>query len=243
MISRDGTSAELAHHPSAPCDALRDLPRAGVYHPAKPIVRADRILRIQGYTRERRVRPAIREAAERCANDIGALIDPVLHYRRVPIRALEPDRLAVGAGTVLSCAAFVKFFAGCTEVVVFVLTLGPGVDDTVAARSAQDELLDAVLLETAGWLCIEACTKSFADALRRWAIPSGLNVATRMGPGYSYRMDGREVAWSLDDQAPPFALFAGTDLPVTLLESCAMMPKMSRSGLFGLAPICKDDAG
>ena len=35
-----------------------------------------------------------------------------------------------------------KFFAGCTEVVVFVLTLGPGVDDTVAARSAQDELLD-----------------------------------------------------------------------------------------------------
>lgn len=218
-----------------PTGQLLELTDAGVFHPTKPTVPANRILRIQGYHGQKRVRPAIRESAERWGTDVATLLDPILHYRRIPIQSIEPDRLILADGTTFMCPAFTKFMTGCHEVVAFVLTLGPGVDATVMELSERFEMLDALLLETAGWLCIEACTKNFADELRRWALPRGLSVAMRMGPGYSYRIHGLEVAWSLWDQKPLFDLFKGETLPVMLLESCAMLPKMSRSGLFGLA--------
>ena len=64
--------------------------------------------------------------------------------------------------------------------------------------------------------------------------PEGLRPTQRMGPGYSYKVDGGLEMWSLEDQRQLFEVFEGVDLPVRLLESCAMLPKMSRSGLYGL---------
>jgi hypothetical protein len=215
---------------------LCDLALHGVYRPRPLQIRADRILRIQGYVAANKIRPAIREAAERCARRAIDLADPVLHYRRVPVTAIEEDRLFLESGATLSCVAFPKYLSGCQEVVIFVMTLGPAFDAAVIALSEEFDLLDALLLETAGWLCIEAATKSFADDLRTWARGQGLAVSLRMGPGYGYRLDGKKVSWSLDDQKPLFGLFGDAALPVQLLESCAMLPKMSRSGLFGLLP-------
>ncbi len=67
--------------------------------------------------------------------------------------------------------------------------------------------------------------------------PEGLRLTRRMGPGYSYKINGDETMWSLEQQHQLFEVFDGEDLPVRLLESCAMMPKMSRSGLYGLVPV------
>ncbi len=51
----------------------------------------------------------------------------------------------------------------------------------------------------------------------------------RLGPGY--------VDWPLEEQAALVALLDGAPLPVRLLDSCAMIPKKSRSGLYGLRPL------
>jgi cobalamin-dependent methionine synthase I len=65
-----------------------------------------------------------------------------------------------------------------------------------------------------------------------------LSLGPRLGPGYSYKRpgssDGARVMWPLEQQRELFALFAGSALPVELMESAAMRPKMSRSGLIGL---------
>jgi hypothetical protein len=57
-----------------------------------------------------------------------------------------------------------------------------------------------------------------------------------MGPGYAYRVGSLQVDWPLEDQRELFTLLEGGPLPVTLMSSCAMFPKLSRSGLFGVAP-------
>jgi hypothetical protein len=97
------------------------------------------------------------------------------------------------------------------------------------------DLLEALFLETAGWLSIEQTTRSFVAALHRWARLSGFRVSPRMGPGYEYHVDGRQVRWRLEDQGPLFSVFDSDPLPVRLLDSYAMLPKMSRSGLFGVS--------
>lgn len=213
-----------------------DLPDYGVFHPPQPQPRADRMLRVQGYRRIEAVRPAIREAAEHCASLATNLIAPTIHYRRVPVRRVDGEHMALRGGGGFSCAAFPKMLAGSQEIVVFVLTLGQALDTAAIELMDKFDLLEALFLETAGWLSIEQATRSFAGALHRWARVAGCGLSSRMGPGYAYHVGGREVSWRLEDQVPLFALFEQREpLPVRLLESCAMLPKMSRSGLFGVS--------
>jgi hypothetical protein len=121
-------------------------------------------------------------------------------------------------------------------VVAFVLTLGPQLDAHVHELTGNDDLLGALLLETAAWLCVEDATRQFTRHLRDAAAARGMRITSRLGPGYSYRIGDSTCVWPLEEQAQLFALFAGAQLPVTLLESGAMQPRMSRSGMIGIAP-------
>jgi len=49
--------------------------------------------------------------------------------------------------------------------------------------------------------------------------------------------------WPLEEQIGLFGLFKNAHLPVTVMASCAMQPKMSRSGLFGTAPLRQLEPG
>jgi hypothetical protein len=167
-------------------------------------------------------------AAQLCSSRVG--------YRRVPIRAIRNDVLEVDGGVQFHCDVFARVLHGCTEAAVFVLTVGPRLDARVMELTEAGDLLDALLLETAGWLCIEDATRQFKVHLRQEANARDHRITSRMGPGYSYKLDGRMCTWPLEEQISLFGLFDGAALPVTVMESSAMQPKMSRSGLFGVGP-------
>lgn len=223
--------------PKAPFPAADPTAPVERFRPARPDVRAERILRIQGYGDLGKVRPAIRRAAEYAAELAAQLSEPVVCFRRVEVRSLAGPRLELDGGITLQCAAFERLLAGCREAVPFVLTVGPGLDRKVVEFTESGEgLLEALLLETAGWLAIEDATRQFRAAERERAESRGLRITPRLGPGYQYAADGGECEWQLTDQPALFRLFGDAPLPVRVLPSCAMLPKISRSGLFGVRP-------
>jgi hypothetical protein len=205
--------------------------------PQAPNIQAERILRIQGYSDLKRVRPAIRQASESAAAQAPELSEPRVAYRRVAIRTVQDGLLELSSGCQFHCKAFDQILRGCTEAAAFVLTVGPKLDDLVVELADQGELLDALLLETTGWLCIEDATRQFKVHLRQQEIAMGRRITSRMGPGYTYKVDKATCTWPLEEQALLFGLFGAADLPVSLMHSSAMQPKMSRSGLFGIAPL------
>jgi hypothetical protein len=207
------------------------------YVPQAPVVRPERILRIQGYSDLDRVRPAIRRSAQAMAMLAAELSAPAVGFRRVPIVDIRDDVLEVEGGVRFHCDAFASVLAGCVEIAAFALTVGPRLDDQVVKLTDAGELLDALLLETAGWLCIEDATRQFKVSLRELANAGNRRITSRMGPGYTYKVGARACIWALEEQGRLFSLFDGAILPVSLMASCAMQPKMSRSGLFGIAPI------
>lgn len=194
------------------------------------------MLRIQGYTHPDRVRRPIRRAAEQAAATVERLAEPSACYRRFRVDACDTHGLRLAGGTTLHCAAFPWYLGDCTEVAVFVLTAGARIDAELQ-RMDDEALLEMLFLETAGWLAVEAITKALTGHLRETARREGLRITRRMGPGYTYSSRGDEATWALEEQRTLFALLGDADLPVTMMESCAMQPKMSRSGLIGLAPI------
>ena len=201
------------------------------------------VLRMQGYKDPARVRPRIREIAARMAAEAEALAAPVAWTRRVAIVGCDAGTLrldphgAAPQGTaphgataqVFRCGEFGRRLGGCRAAVVFVVTLGDAIDEAADALQRDEDMVGALFLEMAGWLAIERATKALTERLAAQARAEGCRLSRRMAPGYG--------DWALEEQAGLFALFEGSALPVRLLESCAMLPRKSRSGLWGLRPL------
>ena len=215
---------------------LRDQPY-GHFTGARIEVPVGPLLRLQGYRDMARVRPRVREIATRMAALAGTLVAPETTYRRVRIGSCTPAALVLETGaetgaetaTTFHGAEFAKVLGRCREVVVFVLTLGAGLDAETERFTANEEIVEALFLEMAGWIAVERVTRNFAGHLASLVRDENLAPTRRLGPGY--------VDWPLEEQAALFGLLDGAPLPVRLLESCAMIPKKSRSGLYGLRPL------
>ena len=216
-------------------------PGVDLYRPPRLNLSVEHVLRVQGYNDPARVRPAIRAAAESAAALVRQSSTPAVWSRRVAVTGLADDRLSLDGGVTLTSPAFAKYLAGCTEAVAFVLTLG-GAFDTIRQNMNADRLLEMVLMDAAGWMAIEEATQAFTRHIGGKAQADGMQTTRRLAPGYAFRIGDAKVEWKLEDQEQLFTLFAGVDLPVRLLESCAMLPRMSRSGLFGLRPAAPLDA-
>ncbi len=207
------------------------------FAPQPAPVRVERILRIQGYSDLSVVRPAILNAATAMAALALELSTPSVAYRRVRVLGTRDGVLELVGRLRFHCKVFERTLRDCTEVIPFVLTVGHKLDARVIEFANSGELLDALLLETAGWLCIEDATRQFKFHLREESLARGYRITSRLGPGYSYKIGAETCTWSLEEQRPLFAAIGQAGLPVSLMSSCAMQPKMSRSGLFGLAPL------
>lgn len=206
----------------------------GSFRAGPVAVAAERLLRIQGYSDPHRVRARIREAAEYAAGLAGEIADGRVGFRRVAVTRLAGDELELDARHTFHCAAFERFLAGCDSVVAFVLTAGAAFDARIDEMMHGDRPVEGLFLDSAGWLVVEAVTRRFAEALKVDCAKQGLRLTRRLGPGYSYRLAAGMASWDLAEQRGLFAALGGVPLPSRLMDSAAMQPKMSRSGLYGL---------
>ena len=201
-----------------------------------PTPKIDGVLKVQGYKDINKVRPAVRSAAQTGINAFVEQAIPQVCYRVIKVQTIN-RRCAVFEGEVpLNSRIFEQYLSGSTEAVVFVLTVGSPIDEQTTQWMNEDKLVEALFLESAAWLGIEDITKQFVLKLRSWATQQSLRITRRLGPGYSYPIEGQKIMWDLTDQQPLFELLGEANSSVRLLESSAMLPKMSRSGMFGLIP-------
>lgn len=222
--------------PEAMIDELRCDERGGVMRLPGVTIRPDQILRIHGYRDLTKTRPLIRETAEAIAKRAENLIVPEVYYRRLDVVSMDGADLVLEGDIALQSEAFARFLPGAKQVVIAISTMGRALDLDTASHSERGDLLEALFLETCGWLGINTVTARFTGLLHRWARQEGCDVTSRLGPGYGYKVNGRVVYWAMEQQRQLFAAFDESELPVKLTDSCVMLPKMSRSGMFGIIP-------
>lgn len=200
-------------------------------------VRADRILRIQGYSDPARVRARIRAAARDVADLAGDLATGEVGYRQLGVSRLEGGVLELDGRHRFECEGFDHYLTGCSQALLFVLSAGAAFEAHTEAFMREDRPVHALFLDTAGWLAVESVTHQFTERLRRACAARALRLTRRLGPGYSYHVGGRTSHWDLAQQRVLFAALGDAPLPARLMDSATMHPKMSRSGLFGLRAI------
>ena len=202
-----------------------------------PEPKIDAVLKIHGYKDMEKVRRAIRAAAQTAIQVFIENTTPVVSYRIVDIQSVDDSEIVLSDDVHLKSPIFMHYLNNSRQAVAFALTVGKNIDERTIEWMEQDQLVEALFLESAAWLGVENATKQFVLIVRNWALQHELRISRRLGPGYSYPIDGKQVEWELHDQKSLFRLLDDdADLPVSLMESSAMLPKMSRSGLFGLIP-------
>lgn len=155
-----------------------------------------------------------------------ALAVPAARLRLVRVGAVAPARVSVPDGPVFSGQAVARHLADAREAIAFVLTLGAALETEIAALGQRQDLLEAYLLDLAGWAGIEAAVRMLRRDLVA-ALPRA-RVSHRLGPGHR--------DWPLTEQSALLSLLDGEDAPVHLSEHGVLIPFKSISGLFAVRP-------
>lgn len=195
----------------------------------RPRVAPDLILRLQKYKRLEAVPAPVREAARAMAGLAETLVEPQGRLLRVPVRHVEPGgSVLVANGVRFQSRALARLLRGATEIIVVLLTLGPKLETRAQELMGEEQLLEALLLDTAGWVAMDALGRDVRRRLAAEARAAGMLLTHRMAPGYA--------DWGLEEQRVLFSAFGEDTLPVRLTEACVMLPRKSVSGIHGLIP-------
>lgn len=186
------------------------------------------VLRLSRYRRRDEVSPAIWDAARGMAARAEALAEPRALLALAEVARADADGARLGDGSRFSGRAIGRLLAPCPQAVVFVLTLGPRLEAEAAALADRQELLEAYLLDRAGWAVIEAAVRALRADLVTALRPRGWRATGRLGPGH--------LDWPLEEQRGLLGLFGETQDLVRLSEHGVLVPFKSVSGAFGLAP-------
>lgn len=188
-------------------EELRDL---------KLSVRPERVLRAH-YPAHAAVAPEVRATAEAMAAHALEIATPIAWLRQVPIDALA-----------FTSATLKNSLRGCSAAQLFVVTLGPRIDERVSQLFEAMDGLEGLFLDTAGWLALQSALGALRRLLGARARAEGGRLTRRAGPGY--------LDWPIEEQpALVGALAAGAALPgIEVLESGAILPEKTITGLFGL---------
>jgi len=186
------------------------------------------ILRRQRYRDLARVPTPVVEVAAAMASLAERLVEPRALLLPIRIGAVKEQEVQLAGGPIFHSRALASMLRASDHAALFILTLGPRLEAEVAALSEAGELLEAVLLDTAGWGAIEGGVRAIrAHLIERWRA-TGRAVTHRLAPGY--------LDWPLPEQQLLFDCFEGANDLVQLTESGVMVPLKSVSGVYGVSP-------
>lgn len=114
------------------------------------------------------------------------------------------------------------------NVIVYVVTIGSGIDDEVKSMMRRNEMFDAYLLNGIG----AGAAEMVANDLNRYMNDTNTEINykyRRLSPGYG--------DWNISDQTKIFELLNPEKyMGVKLTDSHLMLPEKSTSGIMGLTP-------
>ena len=123
--------------------------------PPAPRLRIEPLLRFQRYRDLDKVAPAIREVAQEMVRAGQKLAVPRVTFMLRQVHHVGPATLALADGPTFNGRCFTTHISKASQVVCFLITIGPDLDDRVTELGSGGELLEALFLDTAGWLAIE----------------------------------------------------------------------------------------
>lgn len=202
-----------------------------------PNVSAFQILRTHGYRNKGTIKKKILESVNKALERLSFYSLPVGYFCINEISQKLSNAIILKNGTVFKCEVFDERLKDSKFLIIFVLSLGKRIDDKINKISNDlNEPLGGLFLENACWLALELILKDARSKIIQFAKSKNMIIENRMAPGNSYpsKIFKKRIMWELEEQRILFKLFENKNISVSINNSCTMIPRMSRSGIFGL---------
>lgn len=174
----------------------------------------------------RRLRQSLEKEGRNLGQMLRRWINPRLSYTVREITSTEGGRIMLSDGMILESPKLARTVRGCSRLLCFIATIGPGIENAVQRFSQEYRLTDGYVLDTIGSIMIEDVVETFQDMMRKKAHMTGEGVTLRFSPGY--------CDWPVTEQKKLFTLVDAIRIGVTLTSSLLMTPRKSISGVFGV---------
>jgi len=188
----------------------------------------DKVLRGQGADPQmiRQRSPALVKVAERALREGLPLIEPVVVYRKLKVKSINHQRMALADGGSLSGKLIIQQLAPAREVVVMLCTIGRALEAYSAAVLRTDPsfglALDGLGSAAIDSLVVEACT-----SIGEEAAVNGMQATIPLNPG----MEG----WDLEaGQSQVFKLIDPSQAGIQVTAGGMMFPQKSTSLVIGI---------
>jgi hypothetical protein len=164
-------------------------------------------------------------------SDTGYLVDTVIRE----IMPLLTDNEGITGGYILRKADEVHlntgvqirgYMKGSEYLALFVCTAGKIFTDLFSRYNHEENYLEAFVADAIGSLTAEKAMDKIQAKLALEMQPEGLQITNRYSPGY--------CEWPVSGQRELFDQMGEFPIPVSLTESCLMLPIKSVSGIIGV---------
>ena len=166
-------------------------------------------------------RPGLRQVYEAALTEARALIQPGIAYAAHPVVGADGERLIVADGQALESPVVARLFAGASEVVLAIYTIGPLLEERAAEYHAARNYLPGFALDLVGSAAVDEVGQVVYALIEDLAKPKGLKASIPLNPGTSH--------WPLSGNKVLTELVPAAAIGIETLDSGLMRPFKSIS--------------
>jgi hypothetical protein len=189
-------------------------------------VRSGEVYRLLGDAHGSRPSRRTQALVERLAGRAREVMEPRVLFAERQVSEAARGAVRLEDGVRLSSPKLAASLSGCRRAVVFLATVGPGMDALVEEALEAGRIADASVLDAIGSAAAEGVVERFQRFRDEEAAERGQGVTLRFSPGY--------CDWRVEEQRKLFDIVDGSLVGVTLSETALMNPRKSVTGIFGL---------
>lgn len=179
-----------------------------------------------GYPRYYVVEEPIRTLIEEMLEISYSLITPEGVYEVFPCHVSD-EKVKIG-GTfnhIIKSNKLAKHLRESTEVVVFAVTIGEGLEEEVRKLFHIGEFTRASVLDAIGSALAEGLAEAADRYIQEESAREGYEITQRYSPGYG--------DWKLNDQKRILGVIGGDSIGISLTSAMIMVPRKSITAIIG----------
>jgi hypothetical protein len=183
----------------------------------------DEVLRRLGRKGKMEVSPQLARLVNEEISICQDLMTPMGIYDRFGLSLDRSGAVSISGGFTVNSSDLYRWVRGCDELVVMVVTVGPGINERVQELTEAGEVTRGMIVDAIGSETVE----ELAGVLNRIIANTARKAVTkRYSPGYG--------DWDLTDQKSLLELIGAGEIGVTVSDSSQMIPEKSISAVIGL---------
>ncbi len=170
---------------------------------------------------------AISKSLDECLSRAKSLSKPDYTQTVKKVTLVGEDFIEIDGGMRFSSGKISNYLKGARAIVIFLVTIGEGIENAASSGTKGKEPLEGYLLDRIGSFAVESLAQAVEKKIRKDYLILRKSVSRRYSPGY--------CDWPIEEQHIIAKILDFSKIGVSLNESCMMRPKKSISAIVAIA--------